>query len=122
MVMPKGVQSLSGQTQKGASDTLQEKGVQTTMSSMGFPPRFIPSKDFEAMVRKAVADIPKLSAYVKDVDSDDPRQEALITGGWIQLRSCCHAGAEMRAFFAVEEKMPTNRQRRPSGWKSGGTS
>jgi len=69
MVMPKGVpEPIRAKLEKALRDTLQEKGVQTTMSTMGFPPRFTPGKDFEAMVRKAVADIPKLSAYVKDVE------------------------------------------------------
>jgi len=69
MVMPKGVpEPIRAKLEKVLGDTLQDKGVQTTMSSMGFPHRFIPGKDFEAMVRKTVSDIPKLSAYVKDFD------------------------------------------------------
>ncbi len=69
MVMPKGVpEPIRAKLEKALEDTLKDKGVQTTMSTMGFPQRFIPGKDFEAMVRKTVADIPKLSSYVKDFD------------------------------------------------------
>lgn len=69
MNMPKGVpEPIRAKLEKALRDTLEDKGIQTTMATMGFPHRFIPGKDFEAMIKKAVADIPKLSAYVKDVE------------------------------------------------------
>ncbi len=54
--------------EKALRETLEDKGVQTTMFTMGFPPRFSSGKEYEAMVRKTVTDVPKLSAYVKDMD------------------------------------------------------
>jgi hypothetical protein len=35
---------------------------------MGLDRRFITGKEFEAMVKKVIVDIPKLSEYVKDVE------------------------------------------------------
>jgi len=68
MVMPKGVpEPIRAKLEKALGETLQDKGVQTTMHSMGFPPHFTTGKDFEVMVRKNVSDVPKLFDYVKDV-------------------------------------------------------
>ena len=38
------------------------------MANMGLDGRFIPGKEFEVTVKKIVADVPKLSEYVKDVE------------------------------------------------------
>ncbi|NWF53774.1 MAG: tripartite tricarboxylate transporter substrate binding protein [Syntrophaceae bacterium] len=69
MAMRKGVpEPIRARLEKALKETLEDPGVRTTMFTMGFPPRFSSGKDYEAMVRKNVADVPRLSAYVKDVE------------------------------------------------------
>jgi tripartite-type tricarboxylate transporter receptor subunit TctC len=69
MVLPMGVpEPIRAKFEKALKDTLQEKSIQENMANMGLDGRFIPGKDFEVTVKKIVADVPKLSEYVKDVD------------------------------------------------------
>jgi tripartite-type tricarboxylate transporter receptor subunit TctC len=69
MVMPKGVpEPIRAKLEKALKDTLQEKIVQANMANMGLDGRFIPGKDFEVTVKKIVAEVPKLSKYVEDVE------------------------------------------------------
>lgn len=69
MVMPKGVpEPIRAKLEMAIRDTLEEKVIQETMANMGFDRRYIPGKEFEAMVKKTLVDIPKLSEYVKDVE------------------------------------------------------
>jgi tripartite-type tricarboxylate transporter receptor subunit TctC len=69
MVMPMGVpEPIRAKLEKTLKDTLQEKNVQDNMANMGLDGRFIPGKDFEITVKKIVAEVPKLSKYVEDVE------------------------------------------------------
>ena len=69
MVMPKGVpEPIRAKLEKALKDTLQEKTVQDNMANMGLDGRFIAGKDFEVTVKKIVAEGPKLSKYVEDVE------------------------------------------------------
>jgi tripartite-type tricarboxylate transporter receptor subunit TctC len=69
MVMPKGVPDpIRAKLEKALKDTLQEKAVQDNMANMGLDGRFIAGKDFEGTVKKIVAEGPKLSKYVEDVE------------------------------------------------------
>jgi tripartite-type tricarboxylate transporter receptor subunit TctC len=69
MVMPKGVpEPIRVKLEKALKDTLQEKIVQANMANMGLDGRFIPGKDFEVTVKKIVAEVPKLSKYVEDME------------------------------------------------------
>jgi tripartite-type tricarboxylate transporter receptor subunit TctC len=69
MVMPKGVpEPIRAKLEKALKDTLQEKIVQDNMANMGLDGRFIVGKDFEVTVKKIVAEGPKLSKYVEDVE------------------------------------------------------
>jgi tripartite-type tricarboxylate transporter receptor subunit TctC len=69
MVMPKGVpEPIRAKLEKTLKDTLQEKSVQDNMANMGLDGRFIPGKDFEVTVKQIVAEVPKLSKYVEDVE------------------------------------------------------
>ena len=49
-------------------ETLEEKVIQETVANIGIDRRFITGKEFEAMVKKTLADIPRLSEYVEDVE------------------------------------------------------
>jgi tripartite-type tricarboxylate transporter receptor subunit TctC len=69
MVMPKGVpEPIRAKLEKTLKDTLQEKSVQDNMANMGLDGRFLPGKDFEVTVKQIVAEVPKLSKYVEDVE------------------------------------------------------
>jgi tripartite-type tricarboxylate transporter receptor subunit TctC len=69
MVMPKGVpEPIRAKLEKALKDTLQEKIIQDNMVNMGLDGRFIPGKDFEVTVKKIVAEGPKLSKYIEDVE------------------------------------------------------
>ena len=69
MVLPMGVpEPIRAKLEMALKDTLQEKSTQEAMANMGLDGRFIPGKEFEVTVKKIVADVPKLSEYVKDMD------------------------------------------------------
>ena len=69
MVMPKGVpEPIRAKIERALKDTLQEKIIQENMANMGLDGRFIAGKDFEVTVKKIVAEGPKLSKYVEDVE------------------------------------------------------
>ena len=69
MVMPPGVpESIRAKLEKTLQDTLREKSVQDNMANMGLDGRFIPGKDFEVTVKKIVAEVPKLSKYIEDME------------------------------------------------------
>jgi tripartite-type tricarboxylate transporter receptor subunit TctC len=69
MVMSKGVpEPIRAKIERALKDTLQEKIIQENMANMGLDGRFIAGKDFEVTVKKIVAEGPKLSKYVEDVE------------------------------------------------------
>lgn len=69
MVMPNGVpEAIRAKLEKTLKDTLQGKSVQENMSNMGLDGRFISGKDFEVTVKKIVAEVPKLSKYIDDME------------------------------------------------------
>lgn len=61
-------EQIRAKLERTLKETLEDRGIQTTMFNMGFPPRFSSGKEYEAMVRKTVADVPKLSAFIKDFE------------------------------------------------------
>ncbi len=69
MVLPKDVpESIRAKLEKALQETLEDKNVQETMSTMGLQGKFMTGKEFEASAKKSLEQIPKLTDYIKDFE------------------------------------------------------
>ncbi len=68
MVAPAGLpEPIRAKLEKALHDTLEEPAVQESLLGMGMNRKFVPGKEYGPIIDKAMADIPKLAEYVKDM-------------------------------------------------------